>query len=418
MLRLVALVAAALIVAPSPAAAQPCDPYSSSSEAPIPRALRLRTTCGNGRLDTYATACELRVSGGCGLPTHRSTSCTKTREICDGRALGGQTCQALGYAGGALRCAATCDRLDVARCTLCLAPGACRERTVSWDAYQDVTLVAQGRTIRAFWYDARAFQVADIDDQGALGPPTVLAPMGSFRLVPMRVGTSALTIVGAMDQPQLSVVPATGAPRLVPLPGKVGTLFLPLLPVPGKALALAILGEPYDAKLVLVDPVGKLHPLAPVYGQNVYRRAALVPIAPGKHVVRFETYEVDVVTQPGDLLWLMHDYKTLVMLARGGAAAPLGNAVRTVPNSGTTEVAVDGKVIASFGPTEDVIGRKRYPLVTKPQPTRKLLAPHAYEGEVSIARTATREVHAARVRQGDAVENAPSTLAIAVGKRP
>ncbi|HEU0036206.1 MAG TPA: hypothetical protein VFQ53_36585 [Kofleriaceae bacterium] len=411
MLRTLALLVA--VALPARAHAQPCDPYSSEVEIPIPPALQLRKTCGNGHIDSYATSCVKYESGGCGHPTRSSQRCTKTQEVCDGKAFGESSCKAFGFAGGTLRCASTCDRVELDRCAACLSPATCHEQVVGALDFQDITVIAQGPTIRAFWYDDQQYYVADVDAKGNLGARRTLAAMGSFRLVPMQIGTSALTIVGPMETPQLSVVPAKGAATLVPLPGRSGTLFLPLLPVVGKDLGLAIVGEPYEAKILLVDPAGKSQPLTAVYAQNAYRRSALVPLAPGKHVIRWSKYEADVVTEKGDVLWLMFDYRLFAYVVHNGSVVQL-TAPRELAGPEQPTVAIDGASVASFGTTEDVIGGVKHALPTK-TPAVKLLAPRAYDGGVSIARTATREVHAAHIAHGDAdPDTARATLAIAV----
>jgi len=73
------------------AAAQNCDPYSRETPVAIPPTLTLERQCGNGRIDEYATSCVLRETGGCNQLTTRATECTKVREVCDGRAVGGGT---------------------------------------------------------------------------------------------------------------------------------------------------------------------------------------------------------------------------------------------------------------------------------------------------------------------------------------
>lgn len=234
--------------------------------------------------------------------------------------------------------------------------------------------------------------------------------MGSQRIVPVQLGTTALAVVpGPGDKPHLSIVPATGKPKLVPLRGPGGIAHLPV--IPGKDAALVIVGDLLDVELV--DATGTIKPLAPFYGQNAYRRAATVPLAPGKHTLRFGEYETDVDARRGDLLCIVHDYKTHVAVLRNGRPVTTG-AFRNVPER--PEVAVDGTVVASFGDTEDVIGGKKYARL-KRTPSKKLLGELAYQGEsLSIARTKGFEYHAARVPLGDG--EVPHTLAIAVARVP
>jgi hypothetical protein len=186
------------------------------------------------------------VAGGCGYPTHTAKECETAEEVCDGRAFAGNTCKEFGYAGGSLRCVSSCQRVDYSRCRVCAASKGCRERAVRWNQFGDFTLLAQGETIRAFWYDAKHYFVADLDERGSIGKPRELAAMESGRLLPTLVDTSALTIVGTEDHLQLSVVPETGPPSLVPLPGRSATLFMPLIPTSTSDLAIAIVGSVFD----------------------------------------------------------------------------------------------------------------------------------------------------------------------------
>lgn len=414
MLRLLVASVVLVALASSPAGAQ-CDPYAQETEIKIPRALQLATTCGNGRIDTFATECVQRVSGGCGYPTKTSRSCTKTQETCDGRAFNGDTCKARGYTGGSLRCVSSCTLVDYARCTVCPSTGVCRERAVRYDQFEDITLLAQGNTIRAFWYDdVKGFYVADVDDHGTLGKPRKLAGSGSFRLIPVQVGTSALTVVGEENKLQLSVVPASGAPTLVAVPGRSAPLFMPVLPTSTNNLAVAILGSATDANVLLVDAAGQSQPLTAVYGQNAYRRAALVAVAPGKHTLRWAKYEATITAEPGDLLLMMYDYTTNVSLVRKGHTilADAGS-FHTLSGVESKDVALDGKPIATFGATEDVIGTVKHAR-TANAPTAPLLAPIVYERKlVSVARTSALEVHAARIPRSDDGAG-QHTLAIAV----
>ncbi|NVB77857.1 MAG: hypothetical protein HOV81_05625 [Kofleriaceae bacterium] len=412
MLRLLAAGFVFLAVASTRADAQ-CDPYTQEQKIKIPPALQLATTCGNGRIDTYATECVQRVSGGCGYPTQTSKECVKTQEVCDGRAFGDNTCKAFGFVGGSLRCASSCQVVDYSQCTVCAAAKGCRERAVRWNQFEDITLLAQGEAVRAFWYDATHYYVADIDKRGALGKSRELAVMGSTRLIPTLVGTSAITMVGTEDNLQLSVVPAKGAPSLVPVPGRMITFFMPIIPTSTPDLALAITGDLVDGTILLVDPTGKSRPLTAVYGQNAYRRAALIPIDPGKHTLRWATVEVDVTAQKGDFLFVMYDYTTNAVVVRNGRAVRYDGPARTLTTE-SKDVLLDGKQVASFGPSEDVIGTVKHARAAAIAPTAQVLAPLVYERKlVSIARTSKLEVQAARVPRSDDSE-ADHTLAIAV----
>ena len=68
--------------------------------------------CGNGKVDV----CSARVdcSGGPGFPCD-SVPMTSFQEPCDGKDLGGMTCERLGFRGGALACTAACA-LDTSGC--------------------------------------------------------------------------------------------------------------------------------------------------------------------------------------------------------------------------------------------------------------------------------------------------------------
>ena len=65
--------------------------------------LRCGSTC-----DYDLTGCELT----CGNGIRRGS------EVCDGGDFGGQTCEGLGFQGGTLGCASTCDAFDTSSCTM------------------------------------------------------------------------------------------------------------------------------------------------------------------------------------------------------------------------------------------------------------------------------------------------------------
>ncbi len=76
--------------------------------------------CGDGRIGWR----PITVQGACApcMPGRRCPCQQLTRfisEVCDGRALGGQTCRSLGYVGGRLACAPTCAAFDVSGCRAC-----------------------------------------------------------------------------------------------------------------------------------------------------------------------------------------------------------------------------------------------------------------------------------------------------------
>ena len=390
------LVVLALAFAAHPAVAQPCDPVSGDEPAPVPLALRLTTTCGNGKIDTYASSCVDHVTGGCGLPMSHSLSCQKGPETCDGNALGGQTCSTLGYARGTLRCTATCARFALEGCSLCPAPATCRETTFTGPEFVDITLLAQGPRIRAFWSNDEHYFVADVDAKGGFSTPRRLDDVGALRVIPVLVGSSAMTIVGDAERPQLSIVEQSGRAKQVALPGQNGDVFMPIVPIERQPLALVITGQFYVAHVQLMDARGVARPLVPTYGHNTYRRVALVAIAPGKHRVRFGNVEGDLTAERGDLLLVSYDTTTLVEIVRRGAVTStwIGES-RTLPDASPV-VVVDGATVVAFGELEDVVAGVKHARSQAPPPTH-LFGDHAYDSEVAIARTSQMEIQAARV---------------------
>jgi hypothetical protein len=262
---------------------------------------------------------------------------------------------------------------------LCKPGTTCTERSVVARDWQDVTLIAQGETVRAFWYDSTNFYCADVDIKGALANQQTLAGVGPTRLVPVKVDDSAMTIVGPQDHPALSVVDKRGKATLAPLAGTAlrGTLFLPVVPVVDKPLGVVIVGDTFNAHVTIVDARGTPQKPAPLYARNAYRRVALLPIPRGTHHVRYANLEGDITTETGDLLYLVYDYHhSFAVLHEGVAAFPFKKWPQHVPgtNDSTPEpadVVVDGNVVASFAPTEDVV----------------LGAKHAVPGRSAISRT-------------------------------
>jgi hypothetical protein len=55
--------------------------------------------------------------GGCTGVTTCGNDTIDTGEVCDGSALGGETCENNGFSGGTLACSATCDATDASGCT-------------------------------------------------------------------------------------------------------------------------------------------------------------------------------------------------------------------------------------------------------------------------------------------------------------
>ncbi len=413
----VALVLAAL----ARIASAQCDPYTQRTEVPIPKALQLASTCGNGRIDVYASECTKIESGGCGLQTHSSVECSKPTEVCDRGNLNGRTCAGEGYAGGTLACAPSCLDLIFDRCTLCMPGSTCQERTVVAREWEDVSLIAQGETVRAFWYDRTHYYFAEVDAKGALVNRQTLSDMGSTRLVPVQVGDSALTIVGPSDHPQLSVVDVHGKATLTPLAGQSGMLFMPLVPAVDKPLGVVIVGSYMGAHVTVVDARGVAQPPAPLYARNIYRRVALLPLAAGAHHVQWSNYEGDVTSEAGDLLYVMFDYHHYIGVLHAGVATfPFTKQPQHV--AGTTdntpeppEILIDGKVVASMSATEDAVLGSKYPAPARPA-LLHVFGDIAYHGDVAYARTSKLEIQATRLRHGDE-DDSKGTLAVSVKRR-
>lgn len=101
-----------------------CDPIPLlPREEPIPEGQGI--TCGDGRLAEYVALCAKYCgSTGCDRIIDCKTApvtCTKAREICDGRNLGESTCKKLGFFGGQLKCDSSCKSFDVSTCQMCRA---------------------------------------------------------------------------------------------------------------------------------------------------------------------------------------------------------------------------------------------------------------------------------------------------------
>ncbi|MBA3396351.1 MAG: hypothetical protein H0T89_27220 [Deltaproteobacteria bacterium] len=404
--------------------AQHCLPFTTQTVVPIPRALRLKTTCGNGRIDTYAKSCERTRGGGCGRDIAERTTCLKLPERCDGRALDGQTCVSAGYAGGALRCASTCDDFSYDRCTMCKPGTSCKERLVRADECTDLRLFAHGSVVRAYWTNARELRMADVDPSGALVREQTLAKIVSTRLVPVQVGTSTMTIIGPPNKPVLLVIDGSGKRSQITLPGEAGMVFLPIIPVEGKPLGLIVVGTPFQSPhVLLVDERGASRPLVELYAQNAHRRVAVVPLAAGKHRVRWSTFDDELTAEAGDFLMVMNDGPWLSVIRNGIATNPFpkGPAAAT-SSTPVPEVTLDGKVIVAFGWAEDVAFGKQYPRVPPgSQALARVFGEHAYTAShIEVARTATHEVQASCVRppgnpeHQDFVTHPRHTLAVSV----
>ncbi|MEO8554635.1 MAG: hypothetical protein ABI678_31880, partial [Kofleriaceae bacterium] len=350
-----------------------CDPYSQERELEIPKQLRLASTCGNGRIDTYAVSCTLHTSGGCGLPDQSSTVCAKTVETCDGRALGANTCQTLGYVGGKLRCAASCLDYVVDACTLCPAGGGCRERRISAADFADLRLFAQGEAVRAYWTDRRSLKSAEVDAKGDLGRVEVVAPIQTQRLIPVQVGASAMTLTGDVDHPELTIVKANGDLERRKLAGRTGVqMFMPIVPA-GK-LAVVVVADLFQTPVVtIVDESGAEQASRPLYAYNDRRAIVIDKLAPGKHHARWSKFEDDFTAQPGDMLIVLYDMPQvwLGVLRKGTAVWPFAPTPKAAagapPGFELPDVTLDGRVIMTFNYAEQVVfGQHRSIIPVKP----------------------------------------------------
>lgn len=383
-----------------------CDPYSTHKVLPIPKALRLASTCGNGRVDEYATSCQATTFGGCDMTSKTTSSCTKQREVCDGKALAGQTCATSGYAKGTLRCASSCGDFIYDRCTVCLPGSTCREQSVRPVDYEDLTLIAQGSTVRAYWTDGKQLRMADVDKHGALVRQKAIAKIESLRLVPVQIGASAMAVSGPNEHPVLAIVNVTGTLSKVALPGQAGMLFLPILRVEGSALGLVVIGNQYESpKVLLVDESGATKPMTSLYASNAHRRIAAVPLSAGTHRVRWGTFDDTLTAEAGDFLMVMYDGHPWLSVVRSGIALnpfPKGPAAAagTTPGVESPDVSLDGKTIMSFGILEDVaLGAKHAPPQQSNAGLTHMFGDIAYDANhVAVARTSTIEVQASRVR--------------------
>jgi len=360
----------------------------------------LKSTCGNGRVDEYATSCTETTFGGCGFQTKKTSSCTKNREVCDGRALAGQTCATSGYAKGTLRCASSCDDFIYDRCTLCLPGATCQERAVRGSDYEDLTLLAQGSTVRAYWTDGKELRMADVDKRGALVKPASVATIVSVRLVPVQVGTNALTVIGPNEHPVLAIVDAKGTLSKIPLPGKLGMLFLPIVPVEGSPLGVIVIGNPYESpKVLVVDETGVTKPMTALYASNAHRRIAAVPLSAGRHRVKWGSFDDTLTAEAGDHLMVMHDGHPWLSIVRNGVAVnPFPKGPATAAGMESPDVSLDGTLIMSFGNVEDLALGSKHPRAQPPNLTH-VFGDIAYDANrVAVARTSTIEVQASRVR--------------------
>lgn len=58
------------------------------------------------------------------------------------------------------------------------------------DDYEDLTLFAQGSTVRAYWTDRKELRMAEVDKRGAFVHQTSIAKIESVRMVPVARNSS------------------------------------------------------------------------------------------------------------------------------------------------------------------------------------------------------------------------------------
>ena len=407
-----ALVLGVMTLAGPASASPPCDPFSVDQPQPIPMALRLANTCGNGKIDTYATACTLRIAGGCGQKETRASSCEQQTETCDGNAVGGQTCRGLGFAGGKLRCTRGCLELDTSGCTLCEAGAVCTELSRRTANYRDLIVVARGEVVRAFWVVAdQDLMTATIDAHARLGVPTRVGTyQSSIIATATGLGPSWMEVIGEPTRPALAVIHGDGEISTTPLSGSYPSIAWPILPLPEGDTAAVLVGalNNYPA-LAVTDAAGKVTPAtAPLYAANLFYRVALVPLTAGRHVIRQQHGQAAFVFEEGDALALLLKPEVgvpstlLINLWRGGTMTGLAWTPTTEVVTPST-VDLDGRRLATFSATQDVIDGKIYPVapMVMPEPGAHPLLPIAYQAtgftiapRLSVAQTPAFDVHA------------------------
>lgn len=98
-----------------------CDPRNPLPlPQPIPDGEGIR--CGDGQIGEYTASCAKYCgSNGCKMIDCETApvKCTKVREACDSKNLGGATCRQLGFWSGRLKCHSSCLGFDVSACALC-----------------------------------------------------------------------------------------------------------------------------------------------------------------------------------------------------------------------------------------------------------------------------------------------------------
>jgi hypothetical protein len=391
-------IALVVLVALARTAHSQCDPFSSSQTIEIPKQLRLENTCGNGRIDMYATSCDHVQSGGCGQPNRDENYCRKELEVCDGRALSNTSCKKLGFTGGPLRCQSHCMSFDTSACTLCPAGSSCHEEHAS--EYAQLRLMVQGEHVRVYYtQEYKTARVADVDlATGALVNRRVL---GARPAVMTQIGTSAIGFVGTSEKPELVIVKADGAVEQKPA-SKSGALLA------AYDQPLGVIVADSKPNVIVIDETGAPQPTTPLLARDEQRTLLLEPLTPGSHHALWDAYEADLVAKQGDVLFVMRDTQHtfwLGVLRDGVVITP--PSPKRAPKPSPEAVVLDGQVVLTINAIESIAhGVHHRVAVSKPTP---MLGELAYRDArfFTVAQTATTEVHAALIYE---------QLAIAVRK--
>ncbi len=196
-------------------AALPAGPSCTYGAEPVElRRMCGEALCGNGKVDSCMTigggACE--TSPGCMM--------VEVSESCDGADLSGNTCEALGYSGGALRCT-TCA-LDESDCSVCsndprvVQCGELRTADVARETWS-AKLGPRGDEVGLLWLENRGVRFARLSPSlEVLSSSDCFAGHGSnttvgesLALAATETGWLAASVLLA-EQVQLHVIDASG----------------------------------------------------------------------------------------------------------------------------------------------------------------------------------------------------------------
>lgn len=185
-------------------------------------------------------------------------------ELCDGRDVPA-TCAELGWAGGTLGCASTCDRWDTSRCTTC-APGAtCRPLAARGAEAPGDALVLAGRgaELGVAWISATCANVyfARARSGLALAAPPVLVTAagggGNARLALAATSRGWLLAVTRVADVALYAISANGTP--MPAFALAGATSPTLTPgAPGEPALLAVERRTMHGQLETVEALAAL----------------------------------------------------------------------------------------------------------------------------------------------------------------